>query len=219
MHISWFGESCFKLTYRTPLGEESLYIDVFDSKCTGLKTPRIHEALALLWSQKQPAVRKQYDKRLNCMHLVRPGEYEVHNVFIQGVPLWTQEPNNKQSILFRIDAEDISLAHVVTLGVPLHDHHLEKLEGVDILCIPIGGHGTYSAKQAVDIVGQIEPRIVIPMQYHIKGLSLKRDTLDTFVKEIGLNAADPVTKLRIKKKDLPQEQMIVQPLIIASTSS
>ena len=81
-----------------------------------------------------------------------------------------------------------------------HDKKNVVVEGeIDILCVPITGDGRYTAKQASEIVNNIEPKIVIPM-----GFTDKKDALlQTFIKEIGGDTqTDIQEKLTLKKKDL-----------------
>jgi len=92
------------------------------------------------------------------------------------------------------------------LGSPLDNGQLEKLAGTDILLIPVGGKYTLDAKKAVEVISQIEPRIVIPMHYKIKDLKIDIDPVDKFIKEIGVEPTYE-EKLKISKKDLPQEDM------------
>lgn len=75
--------------------------------------------------------------------------------------------------------------------------------------IPVGGGKTINAKQAVELISQIEPRIVIPMHYQIKDLKTKTplDGLETFIKEFGVTPKETVSKFKISKKDLPQDDV------------
>jgi L-ascorbate metabolism protein UlaG (beta-lactamase superfamily) len=72
--------------------------------------------------------------------------------------------------------------------------------------IPIGGTPTISAKEAVKIMSQIEPRIIIPMHFQIPKLKMKLDGLDKFLKTMGIKSITPEQKLSIKKKDLSAEE-------------
>jgi L-ascorbate metabolism protein UlaG (beta-lactamase superfamily) len=72
--------------------------------------------------------------------------------------------------------------------------------------IPVGGNYTLDAKRAVEVISQIEPRIVIPMHYRHPDLKFELDDLDKFVKELGLKPTYE-EKLKISKKDLPAEEM------------
>jgi L-ascorbate metabolism protein UlaG (beta-lactamase superfamily) len=71
--------------------------------------------------------------------------------------------------------------------------------------VPVGGSGaTIDGEGAVDIINQIEPRLVIPMHYKISGLNLKFDSVDDFLKEMGIGKKEVLDKLTLKKKDLPE---------------
>jgi len=98
------------------------------------------------------------------------------------------------------------LVHLGDLGDVLDNKQLEKIGGVDILFIPVGGKYTLDAKKAVEVISQVEPRIVIPMHYKTKDSKIDIDGLDKFIKEIGI---EPIyeEKLKISKKDLPSEDM------------
>jgi L-ascorbate metabolism protein UlaG (beta-lactamase superfamily) len=70
--------------------------------------------------------------------------------------------------------------------------------------IPVGGKYTLGAKQAVEVISQLEPRIIIPMHYKVPGLKIDIESLDAFVKELGLTPTKE-EKLKISKKELPAE--------------
>ena len=58
---------------------------------------------------------------------------------------------------------------------------------MDVLLIPVGGTYTIDAAQASEIVGMLEPKIVIPMHYQTEVLTLGKtlDPVDKFLKEMG----------------------------------
>ena len=70
-----------------------------------------------------------------------------------------------KTLLFLLEAEDLRLAHLGDLGRLLDADQLEALGQVDILLIPTGGFYTLDAAGALEVVRQLDPRIVIPMHY------------------------------------------------------
>ena len=137
------------------------------------------------------------------------GEYETKGVFVEGVESWHDSSDGKErgkNIIYRIEMEDISITHLGDLGHILDAKQLEKLEGTDILLIPVGGKYTINAAKAVEVISQIEPRIVIPMHYKVPGLKIDLDGVEKFIKELGIKPRQE-EKLKILKKDLPQEDM------------
>ena len=137
------------------------------------------------------------------------GEYDFKGVLIEGIDSFHDDKKGSErggNIMYRIEIDDISVAHLGDLGDILDNAQLEKLVGTDVLLIPVGGKFTLDAKKAVEVISQIEPRIVIPMHYKTDGLKYDLDSVDKFVKEIGLTPSYE-EKLKISKKDLPQEDM------------
>lgn len=65
--------------------------------------------------------------------------------------------------VYIIETEGMKLAHLGDLGDIFEC--LNKLKGIDVILIPVGGHYTIDAKQAKKVVDLIQPRIVIPMHY------------------------------------------------------
>lgn len=64
-----------------------------------------------------------------------------------------------------ITAEEMRLCHAGDLGCELTKEQLERLTGLDVLLIPVGGYYTIDADQAAALVKTLRPRIVVPMHY------------------------------------------------------
>ncbi|MFA5021764.1 MAG: MBL fold metallo-hydrolase [Patescibacteria group bacterium] len=217
MIITWFGQSCFKLEGQNCV----LVTDPFD-KTLGLKLPRLATDVVTISHQHYDHNNLEGVKGLNTDQpfiIDQPGEYEVKNIFIYGINSYHDANEGKdqgKNIIYRIEIDGISLAHLGDLGHTLTDEQVEKLEGVDILMIPVGGVYTINAKKATEIISQVEPRLVIPMHYDLPELKVKNklDNVNSFCKEIGVCPKEKINKLKITKKDLPNDNMqvvIMQP--------
>ena len=207
MHITWLGQSCFKLQDKIGPDGVLLVTDPYGDEI-GLKMPRL-EANIVTVSHGHFDHNNTDAIRGNPFIINTAGEYEIKGVFIEGVESWHDEKNGSErdeNIIYRIEMEDISITHLGDLGHVLDTKQLEKLEGTDILLIPVGGKYTINAAKAVEVISQIEPRIVIPMHYKITGLKVDIDGVEKFIKELGLKPRNE-EKLKITKKDLPQEDM------------
>lgn len=110
-----------------------------------------------------------------------------------------------KSTIFKIEVGDLTVVHLGDLGTSLSDRQLTKIGDVDILLIPVGGKYTITAKEAVEVVRQIEPRIVIPMHYKLPGLKIDLDGPEAFIKEMG-GVSERLPKLKVSKKDLAAEE-------------
>jgi len=207
MYITYIGHSCFKIQDKINSDGVSIIIDPFD-KTVGLKMPNCEADIVLVSHQHTDH---------NCVQAIRgnpfiinsAGEYEIKNVFIEGVDTFHDNSEGKEkggNVAYKIIIEDIRIVHLGDLGHLLDVKQLEKLSGADILLIPVGGTYTIDAKKAVEVISQIEPRIVIPMHYKIKGSTIDIDDVDKFIKEIGIEPTYE-EKLKISKKELLSKDM------------
>jgi len=208
MIITYIGHSCFKIQNKTGPDGVTVVTDPFDKK-VGLKAPNF-EADIVTVSHGHYDHNNVGSLRGEPFVIDSAGEYDKKDVAVQGVDSYhdaKQGAERGKNIIYRIDIDDMSVAHLGDLGHILDTKQLERLDGTDILLIPVGGKYTIDAKRAVEVIGQIEPRIVIPMHYKVKGLKVDGlEGVEKFIKEIGLKPTYE-DKLKISKKDLPQEDM------------
>jgi len=69
------------------------------------------------------------------------------------------------NVAFVVEFAGIRLAHLGDLGHVLTHYQRAELRAVDVLMIPVGGTYTLDAAGAIEVVKQLEPRIIIPMHY------------------------------------------------------
>lgn len=217
MHIIWHGQSCFEIIASHKIGEQvKIVIDPFSEEI-GLNLPKLEPEILLI-------THSHYDHNnvkavgSSPFLIEGPGEYEIKDVFIQGIPSYHDEKEGKergQNTIYTIEAEEMRLCHLGDFGeTELTSEQLEKIGDVDILMVPVGGIYTLDVKGAAKVISQIEPRIVIPMHYYLPKLKVKIGGLDAFLKEMGQKSVEPQPKLLIKKKDLTAEEtkiVVLQP--------
>ena len=208
MVITWYGQSCFKIQS----GETVVFTDPFNKEI-GLTPPRGAADIV--------AVTHRHHDHNNVESLSGeplvvdgPGEYETKGVSIKGVLSFHDNKEGKErgtNTIYIIEIEGIKICHLGDLGqAKLTDEQLDAIDGVDILMVPVGGIYTVDGEEAVEIINQVEPRIVIPMHYKISGLNIKLNGVEDFLKEMGISKKETFDKLTLKKKDLPQEGMEVK---------
>lgn len=64
-----------------------------------------------------------------------------------------------------ITVHGIHFAHLGDLGHLLTEKQLKEIGPVDVLMIPVGGTFTIDAKEAVAVIEQLHPKIILPMHY------------------------------------------------------
>ncbi|PIR13452.1 MBL fold metallo-hydrolase [Candidatus Falkowbacteria bacterium CG11_big_fil_rev_8_21_14_0_20_39_10] len=208
MIITYIGHSCFKIQNRADRESVTVVTDPFD-KATGLKVPNF-EAQIVTVSHGHHDHNNIGALRGHPFVVDSAGEYDIRGVMINGVESYHDAKEGRErgkNIILKISLDGINIVHLGDLGHVLDNKQLEKLEGTDILLIPVGGNNyTIDAKKAVEVVSQIEPRIVIPMHYKTKGSKINVDGVEKFIKEMGIKPSEE-EKLKITKRDLPQEDM------------
>jgi len=204
MIITWLGHSCFRIEIK----EGSILIDPF-SKEIGLKPPRLKDNIIVVSHD-------HYDHNNTdgagegSFIINSPGEYEKHGVYLRGIPSFHDNKGGTErglNSIFVIKAEDVAICHMGDFGEDkLSDSQVSEIGNIDILMIPVGGKYTIGYKEAVAVIGQIGPKIVIPMHYKVKDLKLDIEGPDKFVKESGITP-EKVDKFKIAKKSLPVEEV------------
>lgn len=143
----------------------------------------------------------------------RPGEYEVRDVSISGVAAERMIDHDKSQLatIYRVTVGDVRFAIVGHVAAPLTEEQLEVLGVVDVVVVPVGGSGyTLDAHQAVSVVRQIDPKVVIPTHYADKALSYEvpQMELEPFVKELGAPQVEKTPKWKLKA--LPEVLTLVE---------
>lgn len=145
-----------------------------------------------------------------------PGEYEVGDFTIRGVPATRHidtADQEKLSTLYRVEVGECAIAIVGNVSPKLDDDQLESLGVVDVAIVPVGGGGyTLDATSAAAVVRQLDPKVVIPVHYADSGVSYEvpQDSLEVFVKELGA-PVETVQKWKVKSASaIPQTLTVVE---------
>ncbi|MSQ15356.1 MAG: lactamase [Dehalococcoidia bacterium] len=206
MDITWYGHSCFRLRGR----EAVIVTDPFPSSI-GYSMPQTTADIVTV-SHHHEGHDNFGDIGGDPRLLDVPGEFEISGALIVGVT--TYHDNSKGSkygknIVYLMEMEEVSVCHLGDLGHPLSSEQGEELSKVDILMVPVGGVTTFSVAAAAEIVGLLEPKIVIPMHYRTDKARPDLDPLDKFLKEIGVKEPSPIPRLSVTKSSLPHEMQVV----------
>ncbi len=194
MEISWYGQSCFRLRSRGL----ALVTDPYSPE-TGLKLPRLTANVVTVSHDHED---HNYIKGVKGSPYVitGPGEYEVGGVFVFGVATYhdaRQGEERGKNTAYLIEFEGVTICHLGDLGHALTQEQVEQLNGIDVLLIPVGGRTTLTGAKAAEVVGVLEPKVVIPMHYKIRGLEASLETANRFLKEMGVETPERMETLTI----------------------
>jgi len=209
MQIYWHGYSTIRIEAKIADKEATVLTDPFQNEAS-LRLPRTVESDILLLSHQDTSRFNLEGVQGSPFTISNPGEYEVKNVFVQGIQDATCEPEEKQrSVIYRIVAEDIAMAFLGQHRRKLTDMEVEELGDIQILFLPVGGGEVMDSKLASEIISIIEPRIVVPLHYDLPGIKTKLSSVNDFCKSLGVCQRQDANKLKITRKDLPAEDMII----------
>ncbi|MFC1633014.1 MBL fold metallo-hydrolase [Patescibacteria group bacterium] len=203
MYISWHGLTMCKIGNK----ETTVVVNPFDAS-TGLTPLRPKAEVIALSAQQDKAFSNIKAVKGDPFVITGPGEYEIAGISIQGIQTFHDNTQGKDAGLNNIyvmDVEGVKVCHLGYLGHSLTDKQLEKIGEVDVLLVPVGGGNGLDTKKAVSVTGQIEPRIVIPINYKLPKIKAKLSALEPFLKEMGATGAEATNKLSLRKSNLPSE--------------
>jgi L-ascorbate metabolism protein UlaG (beta-lactamase superfamily) len=205
LDVTWLGHGCFRLRGRGAAVVTDPY-----PPAIGLKLSRLDADLVTVSHEHE---NHNYTQVVRDAYEIRgPGEYEVAGVSVIGVPTYhdaEKGAKHGRNTVYLIEIDDVRVCHLGDLGHKLDDAEAEAISAPDVLLVPVGGYTAINAVQAAEVVRQLEPRFVVPMHYAIPGLKLQLDTLDRFLKEMAVAAAEPQPKLSVQKSSGEYDTKVV----------
>ncbi len=212
MEIKYFGHSCFRIQFESGF---SIIIDPFSSN---YPIPQTTADLIISSHEHGDHYNPNFlGKKVEVIVGTKGGganwnlfEKKIGDIKIWNIPTYHDDTEGKKrgkNSITVIDAEGIRLVHLGDLGIILKEKEINLLGKVDILFIPVGGFYTLSQEEALKVIKQLKPNIVIPMHYkteYTQGWPI--GTLDEFlrlVKDIKIVRLE-VSSLKISIDKLPK---------------
>lgn len=206
MEIVWLGHSCFRIKGK----EATIITDPFD-KTLGYPMKKLTASIVTV-SHDHP--QHSFSKGIEGSPRVisRPGEYEIANVFINGITTFHDADKGEkrgENTVYLLQVEDVGICHLGDLGHVPTAEQIEQLSGTDILMVPVGGESTIGAAAAAETISLLQPRLVLPMHYKTEVVKMDLEPLERFLKEMGLKEVISQPKLTVSKANLPLETSVV----------
>ena len=138
----------------------------------------------------------------------RPGEYEVSEVSIIGIPARSHldsELDGKKSVIYKVSLNDMNLVILGNIFPEVSEELLEMIGQVDVLFVPIGGNGlTLDSVGAQKVIKEIDPKIVVPTHYNIPGVNyeIPQNDLSSALKSMLVEPSETVDVLKLKSTDV-----------------
>jgi L-ascorbate metabolism protein UlaG (beta-lactamase superfamily) len=202
MKIKWFGQSCFLITAENG---KKILTDPFKNML-GYKLPEI-EADIVSTSHNHSDHNNISAVKSSFIHINELGAFTKNDIAIKGVETFHDKASGAKkgkNTVYNFTIDGIHVCHLGDLGHVLSSNQIQEIGTVDILLLPVGGGPTIGATDAVQVMKQLNPAIVIPMHYRTKALGLFGflfETVDKFISVSGLHVTK-CKELEINKVDI-----------------
>ena len=193
VRLTWHGHACFTIDN----GQYILVLDPYKPEMIGYPPLRISAHTMLASHQHE-----DHNYRAAVTFLPAPADLVIP--VSQGDP-WPEAADparflvrsiesfhddakgNKRgrNLIHVIRTAGLTVAHLGDLGHPLSEEQTKAIGLVDLLLLPVGGHYTIDADQAVLTIQQLKPRNVAPMHYQIGYGHLPIATAASFLEKIS----------------------------------
>lgn len=142
-----------------------------------------------------------------------PGEYEVSNVSIFGLQARAHMDEEKRtSVMYKVTWGDTRVLVTGHVFPKLTDEELEAIGIVDVMFVPVGGNGyTLDATGALQLIKQIEPKLVVPTHYADKTLKYEvpQAELSDALHTLGMEPKETTTKFQFKPAEATDTTQLI----------
>src|SRR3989344_1358586 len=206
----WFhGQACVRVKGKGP----TIVFDPYDSDFCGLAPLKIAADVVCVThdhkDHNNAEVIKPVEEGKSPFVISGPGEYEISGVNIVGIASFHDDKQGQErgkNTIYNVTCDEVNFVHLWDLGQKtLSQEQVSELSNCDVLFIPVGGTYTISAKDASDIIAQIEPKIIVPVHYKLPGLKFDLDEVSSFLLVMGRENLQAVPKLSVSREKLPEE--------------
>lgn len=155
--LTWYGHSCFGLDLGP--GGSVIFDPYSPGSVPGVELPHALEADLVLCSHQHgdhnAADRVKLTGRKPAFRLTLLDSFHDPD---QGA----KRGANKIAL---VEYAGFRAVHLGDQGCPLNRAQIDALQNADLLLIPVGGFFTIGPDEAAEIIGQLKPRVTVPMHY------------------------------------------------------
>ena len=204
MRIVWHGHSCFEIDD----GNTTVVIDPHDGKSIGINPPSASANAVLMTHAHHDHSAARVIRGIHDDFMEKRGIFDTVGIRVEGFPSFHDEDGGRKFgsntiYLFRMDS--LSVCHCGDIGTIPPQEILDKMKNVDILIVPVGETNTMGITDVLKLIDLVSPRIIIPMHYHMRGLSIPFSSVEKFLGELDYFFDFVGSEMDISKEELPQK--------------
>lgn len=194
--LRWHGHACFTLTYN---GYTVAFDPYEDNYVRGFGALDIAAHLVLCSHE---------HKDHNAAHVVKTLTGHGNPFTVTKIETFHDAENGLlrgNNTIHLLEADGLRVAHFGDIGCDLTNAQKDQLQGLDVALIPVGGFYTIGPEQAMDLVDDLQPKVVIPMHYKLGELGLPAVAeLDEFLFFAGEYVEYPGNTIEVDEDTEPQ---------------
>jgi L-ascorbate metabolism protein UlaG (beta-lactamase superfamily) len=218
MEITWYGGSCIRLRGKEGVIAADAYRSIVGPTGRGL----VADIVTYSHADPRPLPAKGKARVAapdgvvrptsleTSFQLDRPGEYEVHQVLINGVRTYRDDQKgalNGDNVIFVYELDGLHTVHLGDIGHALTEGMIGEIGPVEVVIVPVGGH--LSAARAAELVAQLDANLVVPIPVCEDEAACEAE-MAKFMHEMGVKQApEPQPKLTVTFSSVPQELTII----------
>jgi len=108
------------------------------------------------------------------------------------------------NVIYAWEQAGLKLGHFGDLGHMPHHDIVKRLQRLDVAMLPVGGVYTIDGEQAVRVIRDLEPRIVLPMHYGTADCALPLEPVDEFTRRFKGTVREIGTRpLELSRESIP----------------
>ncbi|PVU75701.1 hydrolase [Sulfolobus sp. SCGC AB-777_G06] len=182
-----------------------ILIDPHDGGSIGLPRPEVKASLILI-------THNHYDHNAyeiiphETVKLKYYGEFTYKNYTIKGIKAYHDKEKGKrrgETAIYKITSPNgKTYVHLGDLGHLLDEKLVDELKNLDYLMIPVGGVITINPSEAIQLIKALNPKVVFPMHYWVKGHYMPLDPIEPFLQ---LANTEGIKIIQINKPEVNEE--------------
>lgn len=161
MKIKWYGHASFTIQ-----DGSTLIIDPHDEEYGKFPNNLVADIVLVTHEHKDHNTVEEIADNPELIN--HPGKFNSHGFDIKGIESFHDNESGwkrGKNTIFTIKSEDVSVCHLGDLGQVLTDEQISAIGKVDVLMIPVGGYYTIDFNDAIKVIEQLNPKLILPMHF------------------------------------------------------
>ena len=204
MRIVWHGHSCFEVDD----GNVTVIIDPHDGKSIGIKSPSASANVVLMTHNHYDHSAARVIRGTHNDFMESRGVFDASGIRIEGLPSFHDSDGGKKfgsNTIYLFEMDSITVCHCGDIGEIPSEEVLARIRGVDILIVPTGETNTMKISSIIELIELVSPKVIIPMHYYMRGLSIPFSNVEKFLGELEYFFDFVGSEMDISKDELPQK--------------